>query len=194
MKISEQEAINQQIEAAMVQAQRRSWRGVLPREIVELLPVDRAEKLVQQDLDLLCKMGRVVRVSGGASKGYRLATSAQRAAFALKWGMRPRGEIRVSEYTEEVYEWIEEAVAKVVRDLQRGALPRDIQPRLPVDRAEGSLRRDCLAMYAAGRLVRVAGHGARRGYRLPSRMEKLAFALNRGMWPHGTEFVTSWAN
>jgi hypothetical protein len=73
-------------------------------------------------------------------------------------------------------------------------LPRDVQTRLPYNRAEGSLRRDMLAMYEQGRIVRVGGHGARRGYRLPSRMEKLAYALNRGMWPHGTEFVIGWSN
>jgi len=100
---------------------------------------------------------------------------------------------KISEYTELVYAEIEAAMIKAQRDLRRGVLPRDVQARLPYNRAEGSLRRDMLAMYEAGWLVRVGGYGARRGYRLPSRMEKLAFALNRGMWPYGTERV-SWAN
>ena len=103
------------------------------------------------------------------------------------------GDISVSDYTELVYDAIETAVHKAYRDLRRGVLPKDIQGRLPYDRAEGSLRRDMFQMYVAGRLVRVGGHGARRGYRLPSRMEKLCFSLNRGMWPHGTELVASWA-
>jgi hypothetical protein len=102
--------------------------------------------------------------------------------------------MKISEYTELVYEEIEMALGKAQRDLRRGVLPKDVQARLPYNRAEGSLRRDMLAMYEAGRLVRVGGHGARRGYRLPTRLEKLCFALNRGMWPHGTEFVVSWAN
>ena len=100
----------------------------------------------------------------------------------------------ISEYTILVYEQIEAAMVKSQRDLRRGILPRDVQTRLPYNRAEGSLRRDMLAMYEAGRIVRVGGHGARRGYRLPSRMEKLAYALNRGMWPHGTEYVIGWSN
>lgn len=193
MNISEQESRYREIETAMVFAQRSSWRGIRPGEIVGLLPAERSEKQVRQDIDILCKMGRLVRVGSGLSRGYRLATAAQRSAFTLKYGMRPRGEISVSEYTELVYEAIENAVAKAYRDLGRGVLPRDIQARLPYDRAEGSLRRDMLAMYSAGRLVRVAGHGARQGYRLPHVIEKLAFAVNGGMWPYGTESVVTWA-
>lgn len=101
--------------------------------------------------------------------------------------------MKISEYTELVYQEIEAALVKAQRDLRRGVLPRDVQARLPYNRAEGSLRRDMLAMYEAGRIVRVGGYGARQGYRLPSRMEKLAFAINLGMWPHGTEFVGHWA-
>lgn len=102
--------------------------------------------------------------------------------------------MKISEYTELVYQEIETAMSKAQRDLRRGVLPRDVQARLPYNRAEGSLRRDMLAMYEAGRLVRVGGHGARRGYRLPSRLERMCFTLNRGMWPHGTEFVTAWVS
>lgn len=193
MLINEQEALYRQIEQAMVQAQRESWRGILPCEVLARLDVELTEKQVRSEMDALCKLGRLVKVGRGAAKGYRLATGSQRAGFAEKYGMRPRGEISVSEYTELVYEAIETAVQKAYRDLRRGVLPRDIQGRLPYDRAEGSLRRDMLQMYVAGRLVRVSGHGARQGYRLPSRMERLAYTLNRGMWPHGTEFVGSWA-
>lgn len=100
----------------------------------------------------------------------------------------------ISEHTEIVWADIETIMRTAQRDLRRGIFPCDVAARYPVYRAEGSLRRDMLAMYEAGRIVRVGGHGARRGYRLPSRMEKLAYALNRGMWPHGTEFVIGWSN
>ncbi len=205
MIINVLEAHYRDIEAAMVENQRTSWRGILPCEVLACLDVHVTEKQIRQDMDEMVGMGRLVKVGRGMSRGYRLATRAQRAAFMLKYGMRPRGEISVSEYTEIVYEEIEKAVKQAYRDLQRGVFPRDVQPRLHYGaskktdgkyeggRAEGSLRRDMLAMWAAGRLVRVSGRGARQGYRLPSRMEKLAFSINRGMWPHGTELVRSWA-
>lgn len=193
MKINNPEMLYQQIEAAMAEAQRTSWRGIQPVDLMVRLP-GLTDKQVQVEMDALCKMGRLVKVGHGESRGYRLATRSQREAFAAKFGMVPRGEITFSEHTDMVYDEIEKVVAKAYRDLRRGVFPRDIQPRLPYDdRAEGSLRRDMLAMYQAGRLVRVGGHGARQGYRLPTRMERLCFSLNRGMWPHGTEFVVSWA-
>ena len=99
----------------------------------------------------------------------------------------------ISDYTELVYKEIETAMIKAQRDLRRGVLPRDVQARLPYNRAEGSLRRDMGQMWAAGRLVRIGGYGARQGYRLPSRMEKLAFTINMGMFPHGSEYVKAWA-
>lgn len=194
MSINPLEAHYRKIEAAMVETQRKSWRGISPGEVLACLGINVPEKQIRADMDQLVGLGRLVKVGHGAARGYRLATRSQRAAHMTKFGMRPRGEISVSEYTELVYEAIEKAVGKAYRDLGKGVLSRDIQARLPYDRAEGSLRRDMLQMYAAGRLVRVAGHGARQGYRLPSRMEKLAYTLNRGMWPHGTEFVMSWAN
>lgn len=86
-----------------------------------------------------------------------------------------------------VYAEITKAVGTAQRDLRRGVLPRDVQARLPYSRAEGSLRRDMLAMANAGLLVRVGGYGARQGYRLPTRIEALAWQINRGMWPLGTE-------
>lgn len=89
----------------------------------------------------------------------------------------------VTEYTALVYEQIEMAVQRAQRDLRRGVLPRDVQARLPYRRAEGSLRRDMVGMYRAGRLVRVGGGGARRGYRLPTRAERLSYVINRGVWP-----------
>lgn len=92
----------------------------------------------------------------------------------------------LSEHTELVWIEIERAVGAAQRDLRRGVLPRDVQARLPYDRAEGSLRRDMLSMYERGRLVRLDGHGARQGYRLPTRMERLAYTINR-QWPVGVE-------
>lgn len=88
---------------------------------------------------------------------------------------------------------IEVVMQRAQRDLRRPVLPREVQPRLPIDRAEGSLRRDMYAMYQSGRLVRVGGEGARQGYRLPTKIERLSYQLNGGRWPHGTERV-AWVN
>lgn len=93
----------------------------------------------------------------------------------------------ISEYTELVWCEIERAVREARRDLRRGVLPKDVQPRLPYGRAEGSLRRDMLHMYQSGRLVRLGGEGARRGYRMPTHAERWAFAFNQRRWPVGTE-------
>lgn len=193
MIINELEAHYRRIEAVMVALQRTSWRGITAGEVLFGLKLQVPEKQIRNDMDQMVSMGRLVKVGHGLSRGYRLATAAQRHAHAHKYGLRPRGDISVSEYTELVYEAIENAVAKAYRDLGRGVLPRDIQARLPYDRAEGSLRRDMLAMAGVGRLVRVSGIGARQGYRLPSRMESLSFSINRGMFPHGSEYVKAWA-
>lgn len=104
-------------------------------------------------------------------------------------GMR----VRMTEYTLLVWDEIEKAMVRAQRDLRRGVLPRDVQSRLPYARAEGSLRRDMLAMYLAGRLVRVGGMGARRGYRLPTRTERVAWVCNAGCWPVGSETLALWA-
>lgn len=87
-----------------------------------------------------------------------------------------------------VYQWIEFRLGQAQRNLRRPAYPRDIQPLLPWDRAEGSLRRDMYSMYQEGRLVRVGGEGARQGYRLPTALERLAFMLH-GQWPPFSETV-----
>lgn len=94
----------------------------------------------------------------------------------------------MSEHTLMVWAEIERVVAATQRDLRRGVLPRDVQARLPYNRAEGSLRRDMLMMYRMGKLIRLGGYGARQGYRLPTRMERLAYTLNQG-WPVGCERV-----
>lgn len=95
----------------------------------------------------------------------------------------------ISEYTEMVWKEIERAVQAAQRDLKRGVLPRDVCSRLPYDRAEGSLRRDMLAMYRMGRLIRLGGYGARRGYRLPTPVEKISYTINFQMWPVGVEHL-----
>lgn len=92
----------------------------------------------------------------------------------------------MSEHTAMVWAEIERAMKAAQRDLRRGVLPRDVQARLPYSRAEGSLRRDMLAMYRMGWLIRLGGYGARRGYRLPTRMERMAYRVNQ-RWPVGCE-------
>lgn len=93
----------------------------------------------------------------------------------------------LSGHTEMVWAEIERAVKAAQRDLRRGVLPRDVQARLPYSRAEGSLRRDMIAMYRMGRLIRLGGFGARRGYRMPTRMERMAYVINQQWWPVGCE-------
>lgn len=185
----------QQIEQVMIDAQRTSWRGIMPDDVLKRLDdATLTEKAVRAEMDALVKMGRLVKVGKGAARGYRLATASQRAKFEDRYRMRPMRQSNVSWYSGMVYDEIESAVRNARRDLRRGIFPADVQPRLPFEyRAEGSLRRDMLAMVTAGRLIRIGGPDARQGYRLPTRLEKLAFALNGGMWPHGAEYVVSWA-
>lgn len=93
----------------------------------------------------------------------------------------------MSEHTALVWEEIERAVRAAQRDLRRGVIAPDVQARLPYSRAEGSLRRDMAMMCATGRLIKLGGDGARQGYRLPTRMERLSYTMNRGVWPVGCE-------
>jgi len=94
-----------------------------------------------------------------------------------------------SQHTELVYEEIEKAMAVAQRELKRGVLPKDVQARLPYRRAEGSVRRDMGDMARIGRLVRLGGTGARQGYRLPTRMERICWGFMQ-MFPVGTEKVS----
>lgn len=192
MKITELEHLYRQIESAMAAAQRASWRAISAHEIAGML-LHVPENQLRLHMDRLVAAGRLVKVGRGLSRGYRLATRAQRDAHLAKYAMRPRGAVVVTDYTEITYQEIEKVVGVAFRDLKRGVMPKDIQPRFPVYRAEGSLRRDMLAMMAAGRLIRISGIGARQGYRLPTKIERLAFTVNQGMWPHGAEQVMSWA-
>jgi len=102
--------------------------------------------------------------------------------------------MNMTEHMDAMYMTIEIAVKSAHRDGWRAVMPYEVQRRLPFDRAEGSLRRDMLAMYRTGRLVRVGGEGARQGYRLPSQVERLSFRINQGMWPFGAERVAAWAS
>lgn len=98
---------------------------------------------------------------------------------------------RYSEYMDAIYGQIETAVTRAQRDLRRGVLPRDIQSRLPYSRAEGSLRRDMMAMHHHGRLIRIGGAGARRGYRVPTKIERLSWSINGGIFPYGCERLSA---
>lgn len=83
--------------------------------------------------------------------------------------------IMATDYTEFIYQQIENAVVKVTRNLQRGALPKHVQTWMPYYRAEGSLRRDMGAMWQCGRLVRIGRAGSRRGYRVARADERFLF-------------------
>jgi len=80
-----------------------------------------------------------------------------------------------TDYTEYIYQQIENCVVTVCRNLKRGALPRHVQAYLPYDRAEGSVRRDMGAMWQMGRLARIGRAGSRRGYRVASGDERFLF-------------------
>lgn len=92
-----------------------------------------------------------------------------------------------TDYTLQVWFEIEQAVRKAERDLGRGVMARDIVPRMPYRRVEGSLRRDMAQMAQHGRLVRLGGAERRQGYRLPTPVERLSWSINGGRWPLGTE-------
>lgn len=72
------------------------------------------------------------------------------------------------------------------RDLRRGVLPREIQARLPIGVSEQNLRKYMVRLWHRGELIRIGGTAARRGYRLPSLVERVAFQVT-GMYPYGAE-------
>lgn len=115
------------------------------------------------------------------------ALKRNRPRWKKKLFRQQRRQLILSGHTEMVWTEIERAVGAGQRDLRRGVLPRDVQARLPYSRAEGSLRRDMIQMYRMGRLIRLGGDGARQGYRLPTRMERMAFTINQQWWPVGCE-------
>lgn len=53
-----------------------------------------------------------------------------------------------------------------VRGSDRGVFPWQVQARLDIARCEQTLRRDMFRLAEAGRLERIGGDGARRGYRV----------------------------
>jgi hypothetical protein len=79
-------------------------------------------------------------------------------------------------YMDGIYDEIDGVVKRLQRNLRRGVLPKHVQPHLPYDRAEGSIRRDMGQMWIDGRLVRVGGTGARQGYRCPTDVERSAWS------------------
>lgn len=57
-------------------------------------------------------------------------------------------------------------VGQLQRTYGRGIYPRDVQAHLGIAACEMTYRRYMVAAWQAGRLVRIGGDGARRGYRL----------------------------
>lgn len=55
-------------------------------------------------------------------------------------------------------------VARLQRDYGRGVLPRMVAAQMDIYRAEGTLRRDMMRLVDEGKLKRVGGRTARRGY------------------------------
>lgn len=75
----------------------------------------------------------------------------------------------MTEYQWMVCEQVLAAVRQAHRDLQRSVRAADVQPRLPYDRSESSIRRDLRRLWEAGMVERVGGSAMRRqGYRLAS--------------------------
>lgn len=79
-----------------------------------------------------------------------------------------------------------EQVRHIQRNLRRGVLPVNVQARLDFYVSEQWLRTCMVRMWRRGELIRVGGAGARRGYRLPTLVERLAFRVT-GMYPFGAE-------
>lgn len=68
---------------------------------------------------------------------------------------------------------VEQAIVRIIRQRQRnypphrGVLPVTIACFLDEYRAQQTVRRDCVALWQRGELVRMGGEGSRRGYRVP---------------------------
>ena len=75
--------------------------------MVVLLADGSTEKQIRDQLESMVDFGLLVKVGRGTSRGYRLATAAQQQEYAVKYGLLPRGDISVSDYTELVYDAIE---------------------------------------------------------------------------------------
>jgi hypothetical protein len=74
------------------------------------------------------------------------------------------------------------------RSLRHGVLPKHVQTCLPFDISEQVVRKYMVRMSRQGDIIRIGGTGARRGYRLPTLVERVAFAVT-GMFPVGAEQI-----
>lgn len=71
----------------------------------------------------------------------------------------------MTEYQQMVCEQVLAALRQAHRDLQRAVRAADVQPRLPYDRSESSIRRDLRRLWEAGKVERVGGSAKHRlGY------------------------------
>ena len=66
-----------------------------------------------------------------------------------------------------------DAVKSRQRDVKYGVLPKTVQACLPVRIAEQTVRRYMAGMWREGKLFRIGGTGARRGYRALKRGEEV---------------------
>lgn len=64
----------------------------------------------------------------------------------------------------DIEETILQIVRKLQRDYRRGVFPWMVAAQLDIYRAEGTLRRDMMQMAQRGKLTRIGGRKARRGY------------------------------
>ena len=79
------------------------------------------------------------------------------------------------------------AVRQIIRDKQDGALPKEVQARLPVVCDEVTVRRYMVQLWLGGLLFRIGWDGlvqvkTRRGYRMPTLAERLCYEIT-GVWP-----------
>lgn len=77
----------------------------------------------------------------------------------------------------------DDEIVRIVKELQRSyerVYPYMIIPHLALMRVEGSLRRDMRRLAECGRLVRVGGYHARKGYRVPTELK--LDAVNLPKW------------
>lgn len=78
------ELVWEEIEKALLSAQRELKRGVLPRDVQSRLPYRRAEGSVRRDMGDMARAGRLVRIGGdGARQGYRLPTRMEKFCWAF---------------------------------------------------------------------------------------------------------------
>lgn len=73
-----------QVEHVVKKAQRNLQRGVLPKDVLPMLPYARAEGSVRRDMLEMNRQGRLVRIGGdGARQGYRVPTLVERVCFEV---------------------------------------------------------------------------------------------------------------